>query len=48
MHVVAAKGRNHNEIGSIFEIKNRCRSLPPCFAALRSEHHEGRYSERIP
>ena len=47
MHVVAAKGRNNNEIGSILEIKNRCCSLAPRFAAPRSEHHEGRCSERI-
>ena len=47
MHVVAAKGRNNNEIGSILEIKNRYCSLAPGYAAPRSEHHEGRCSERI-
>ena len=48
MHVVAAKGRNHDKIGSILEIKHRRCSLPPCFPALRSKHHEGRCAERIP
>jgi len=47
MHVIAAKGRNNNEIGSILEIKNRCCSLAPRFAAPRSEHHEGRSAEHI-
>ena len=47
MHVVAAKGRNNNEIGSILEIKNRCCSLPPGFAAPGGEQHEGRCSEPI-
>jgi hypothetical protein len=47
MHVVAAKGRNHNEIGFILEIKHRCCSLAPGFPAPRSEQHKGRSSERI-
>jgi hypothetical protein len=48
MHVVAAKGRNNNEIGSILEIENRGASLASRYAASRSEHHERRCSERVP
>lgn len=46
MHVVASEGRYHNEVGAILEIEDRRRSRPPRFAALRSEHHEGRSPER--
>ena len=47
MHVVAAKGRNNNDIAFMSEIENRCCSLAPCFAAPRRQHHERRSSERI-
>jgi len=39
MHVVAAKGRNYNQIGAILEIENRCCSLATGFAAPRGEQH---------
>ena len=47
MHVVAAKGRHNDQIGSVLEIENRGGSHAPCPAALRCEQHERSFSDPI-
>jgi hypothetical protein len=47
MHVVAAKGRNYNQIVSRLEVENRGCSFAAGFAASRSQHHKGKFSERV-